>query len=295
MAEVSQQLFLGTEQVFAFYDNKWSGINSYEQVNLPSVQVRADPSGSFVYLAVPGTQFTELGMANFYSDISSLVRGSGNNILLSATGSISPNLISSTGSILISGSYNWGVSGSYTTSIFQEDSGSLGLVSNSELNFNSSSFVVETWMNLSERLYSPGAPFHKTILSYDGASGYGAGLSFPSDGPNSPKMRMRMIFKTGNQYFSADMATALNTWFYYAWVRTGNNLNFYLNNNRITGPTALAAGDQSATTATSRILGYSDVNEGAKGVCQDIRISIGTDRGYTNATLTVPQSIVQKT
>jgi len=31
MPEVSQQLFLGTDQVFAFYDNKWSGINSYNQ------------------------------------------------------------------------------------------------------------------------------------------------------------------------------------------------------------------------------------------------------------------------
>jgi hypothetical protein len=86
----------------------------------------------------------------------------------------------------------------------------------------------------------------------------------------------------------------LSTWYYYAWVRSGNNLNFYLNNNRIAGPTGLAAGDQSATTATSRILGYSDTNEGAKGVCQDIRISIGTDRGYTNSTITLPQSIVQK-
>jgi hypothetical protein len=272
----------------AFYQQVVAGVTG------ATVQVRADPSGSFVYLAVPGTQFSDLNMANYYSDISSLIRGSGNNILLSATGSVSPNLISSTGSVLISGSYNWSVSGSYTTSIFQEDSGSLGLVSNSELNFNSSSFVVETWMNLTERLYSPGAPFHKTILSYSGASGYGAGLSFPSTGPNSPLMRMRMLFKTGNQYFSGNFATSLSTWYYYAWVRTGNNLNFYLNNNRIAGPTALAAGDQSATTATSRILGYSDLNEGAKGVVQDLRISIGTDRGYTNATITLPQSIVQK-
>lgn len=29
MAEVSQQLFLGNEQVFGFYDDKWTGINSY--------------------------------------------------------------------------------------------------------------------------------------------------------------------------------------------------------------------------------------------------------------------------
>jgi hypothetical protein len=35
MAEVSQQLFLGTEQVFAFYDNKWVGINSYQQPDAP--------------------------------------------------------------------------------------------------------------------------------------------------------------------------------------------------------------------------------------------------------------------
>jgi hypothetical protein len=30
MAEVSQQIFLGAEQVFGLYDNKWVGINSYE-------------------------------------------------------------------------------------------------------------------------------------------------------------------------------------------------------------------------------------------------------------------------
>jgi hypothetical protein len=68
-----------------------------------------------------------------------------------------------------------------------------------------------------------------------------------------------------------------------------------LNGQLITGPSALAAGDQSATTFDARILGgFLDGNEGAKGNMQDLRISIGTDRGYTNATIPIPQSIVQK-
>jgi hypothetical protein len=68
-----------------------------------------------------------------------------------------------------------------------------------------------------------------------------------------------------------------------------------LNGQLITGPTALAAGDQSSTTADYNILGGDlSGNEGAKGNMQDLRISIGTDRGYTNATIPIPQSIVQK-
>ena len=39
MPEVSQQIFLGTEQVFGFYDNKWVGINSYSTAPLVFVTV----------------------------------------------------------------------------------------------------------------------------------------------------------------------------------------------------------------------------------------------------------------
>ena len=294
MPEVSQQMFLGNEQVFAFYNDKWTGINSYESVTAgPTVQVRTDPSASFVNLAIPGTQYSDLSMPFFYSDISALVRGSGSNVPLIATASGGSNILTTTSSIVNSGSYNWSTSGSYTTSVYQEDDGSLGVVGSAALPFSSGSFVIETWFNLAERLYSPGAPFHKSFMAYTGASGIWCGLRFVSQ--NSPLMKMGFLFKSGNGYTSANITTSLNTWYHGAWVRSGNNLYWYLNGERVTGPSALAAGDQSATTFDARILGgFLDGNEGAKGNMQDLRISIGTDRGYTNATIPIPQSIVQK-
>jgi len=47
MPEVSQQMYVGSQEVFGFMDGKWSGINSYEQV-IPPAAV------SVVYLVVAG-------------------------------------------------------------------------------------------------------------------------------------------------------------------------------------------------------------------------------------------------
>lgn len=51
MAEVSQQLFLGNEQVFGFYDNKFTGINSYEQLSF-------DPAAAAFFSATGITDLT---------------------------------------------------------------------------------------------------------------------------------------------------------------------------------------------------------------------------------------------
>lgn len=269
---------------------------SYLQTTLAAAgavyQIRNDAYSASVKLAVPGTQFgSTFAQSYYYSDISATIRGTGNNVNLVATSS-GVLLFASTSLQVTSGSgtYDFSTEG-YTTSIFQEDGGSIGAASNSELPFSNSSFVVETWVYQKERLYSPGAPFHKNIIrGVNGGSNHiSCDLTFVAQ--NSPLFRMRTIIN-GNQYFAANVASNLDAWYHAAWVRSGNNLYWYWAGNRITGPTAMSLTVNSDTT---RIYGGDlGVNDGAKGNFQDTRITIGSDRGYTGSTITVPNSIVEQ-
>lgn len=254
----------------------------------PVYSVRTDAYSGSVRLAVPGTKFgNTFGQSDYYSDISATIRGTGSNVNLIASSS-GTLLFASTSLQVSSGSYNFATNGGYDTSIFQEDQGSIGAASGTEFPFNTDSFVVETWVYQNERLYPGGAPFHKSVLR---GTAYliSCDLTFVSNG--SPLLRMRTIL-SDNQYFSANIASNLNVWYHAAWVRSGNNLYWYWNGQRITGPTATSV---SAGAGTTRIYGGDlGANDGAKGNFQDTRVTIGTDRGYTSATITPPDSIVIK-
>jgi len=250
----------------------------------PIYQVRNDPYSASVKLAVPGTQFgSTFGQADYYSDISSYVRGTGSNISLVATGSLN-----STGSVVTSGSYTFGTSDGYTTSIYAEDNESLGVASAVELPFNTTSaYVVEAWVLLDERLYSPAAPFHKSIARGVPQT-WGADISFLSQ--NSPNYRMRTIFNDV-QYFSGTVIANLGKWYHYAWVKSGSNIYLYQNGVRL----STASNAASPTAIPTRLIGGNlDGNDGANGSVQDFRITIGSDRGYNGATFTPPNSIVEE-
>lgn len=255
----------------------------------PMPSIRYDAYSGSVKLAVPGTQFDNVfSQSYFYSDISSYVRGTGNNVPLFATASGGSNILITSASTVTSGSgtYDFATDGDYTTSIYQEDGGTLGVITNDLLGFAANNFVVESWLYMNERLYSPAAPFHKSILRATNGF-FSIDLSFQAQ--NSPQWRMRTIFND-TQYFSAAVSSDLNVWYHAAWVRSGNNFYWYWAGNRITGPTAMS-GTQSSVNV--RLLGGDlGANDGAKGSLQDIKISIGTDRGYTGTTITPPDSIV---
>jgi hypothetical protein len=246
----------------------------------PAYAIRTDAYSSSVKLAVPGTYFgSTFGQTTYYSDISSAIRGTGSDISMVATGSVF-----ATGSVVSSGSFDFATNG-YTGSIYAEDNDSIGYASSTELPFSNNSYVVEAWVRLDERLYSPGAPFHKSIARGVPQT-WGADISFLSQ--NSPNYRMRTIL-ADVQYFTGTVIAALGGWYHYAWVRSVNNLYFYQNGVRI--HTASSSATQSAIPI--RILGgILDGNDGAKGAVQDIRITIGSDRGYNTATITPPDSIV---
>lgn len=250
--------------------------------------IRSDAYNTFVKLAVPGTNFgSTFAQSNYYSDISSYVRGSGNNVSMVATGS----LLYASSSIVNSGSYNFATDG-YTTSIFTEDATTIGVASNAEFGFSNNSWVVEAWISLNERMYSPGAPFHKSIMrDVGGGNNFSCDISFLAQ--NNANYRMRTIL-SGTQHFSGTIVAALSTYYHYAWVRSGNNMYMYQNGTRFTPSPATSTATQ-ASIQTRILGGDMNVNDGAKGVSQDIRVTIGSDRGYNTATITPPNSIVQKT
>lgn len=251
--------------------------------------VRNDPFASFVRVAVPGTLFgSTFNQQYFYSDISRFINGSTINVPLIATASGGSNLLLVSQSVVTSGSNYQFRNDGYETSIYQEDAGSLGVVANSIVGPGASNFVYECWVYLQERLFSPGAPFHKSIWRGTAVS-FSTDISFQAQ--NSPQYRMRTIFNDV-QFFSAAISSDLNAWYHAAWVRSGNNFYWYWAGNRITGPTAMS-GTQASVNL--RLLGGDmGVNDGAKGSVQDVRVSIGTDRGYTGATITIPNSIVTR-
>ena len=246
--------------------------------------IRSDAYASQVQLAVPGTAFTSapISMAFYYSDISAVVRGSGTNLVAAPTGS-GTEFKSDTPT-------NFAADG-YTTSLFTQDAGSWAQISPSALGIANNQFVFEGYFRFTESWTQP--PFwHSFARQRDGvADDFFAdiGTGGVASGLN---VRMRLILN-GSQFFTATFAVTLNTWVHVAWVRTsaGGLRGYYNGTSRSMGTSTANIG----TAGLIRILGgNSAANDGEAAQHQDLRITIGTDRGYNTATITPPPSIVQK-
>jgi len=286
MAEVSQEMYVGSEKVFAFIDDRWAGINTYEKVPLAPYLIRTDTYSGSVRLAVPGTLFSAspISMTNFYDDISSKVRGVGSNLTVTPSGSSSEFTSSATTNFSTDG---------YTTSILTKDAGALLGISPTALAIGTQQFVFEGYFYFIESWGQP--PFwHAMARQNDGITddfyadigtgGISAGTT----------VRQRIIIN-GSQFLTPSFTVTLNTWVHVAWVRTtSGTLYSYFNGTRRTNGAGSTASVN--TNGTMRILGgASSANDGEEALHQDLRITIGTDRGYNTATITTPSSIVEAT
>ena len=241
-------------------------------------QFRTDAYSSSLLLAIPGSEFSTLGMSNYYDDVSAGVKGSGTNLTANPSGSAADfNAYANTEF----------ASEDYTTSIFLKDSGGWGTLSNTELNFGTNSFVVEGYVQMTERFTKP--PFWKVAIGGIPESDR-ISLGFPGTGTTD--MRGRMIINN-TQYFSSNLNIAynLNQWYHVAWVRSGTSLYYYFNGTQY----SMGTSSQNFDVATMGIMrGLSDLNDGAAGAWQDFRVYIGTDKGYTTSTISAPASIIEK-
>jgi len=282
MPEVSQQIFLGSTELIGVYNDKVIGINSYS-IGAPFA-FRNDPYSASLFLAVPGSEFSTLGMTSPLQDVSSLIRGAGSNISLISTGS--GQLYASSSVLNYSGS-NW-VDEGYTTATVTRNEKNLGALTwtmctgSNGIGMGNQNFVVEGFI-------APVTP------------DWGAGPSAPFQlhifGDNSgDSLLLQWSFGTTVRFYMDAVALnftlnkTLATYYYFAFVRSGTNKYIYVNGTRVASGTF--SGDFDSEGFNS-ILGFNGANDAVGKLVQDFRVYIGTDKGYTGATITVPSSIVQ--
>lgn len=245
--------------------------------------IRTDAYSGSVQLAVPCNLFSAapISMAQYYSDISAGVRGNGTNLVAAPTGSAT-EFKSDTPT-------NFSAD-EYTNSLFTQDAGCWGQVSATRFAVAAQQFVVEGYFYFTEGFNKP--PFwHSVVRQREGVND--DWYCDIGNGNNATDVRMRMIMN-GSQFFSPNFTITLNSWVHVAWVRAASGVLYgYHNGTRRSIGTSTA---NITSTGLVRIIGgNSAANDGEAATHQDLRITIGTDRGYNTATITPPPSIVQKT
>jgi hypothetical protein len=245
--------------------------------------VRTDTYSASVVIGMPGTTATNLGMTNYYDDISSQIRGAGSNASIIPSGSGANARLWASASVVSSGSFDFSSNG-YATSAFSSGSQNVGFLPSGVLGFGTSNFVIEYWINYGPTGFTQ-PPFNK-------------GISSPGNSPNVfdfpgfvPRYR---VIRNDNQYFFPQAQT-LGTWYHIAYVRTGAFLYLYINGTR--HATTFNIGTGAGFNASAyHLMGINsgNTNDGAPSRFNDLRITIGSDRGYTGSTITVPNSIIYK-
>jgi hypothetical protein len=285
MAEVSQQIFLGTDEVFGFQNENWVGINSWSAPET-LYQVRNDAFSASLLLAQPYSNYSELGMNSYTSSIDGLIRTGNinNSYMLRMTSSAASYSFASASVVSSGSSYDWAAQG-YTSSLSLYNASNAGVILTSSAWIASQNFVVECWYRKTESFTNP--PFHRQFFGNNNGDNvlqsYSTGNVF------------RYFINGVNTWSTTPNATLVNnTWYHVAFVKSGTTVNVYLNGNRI------GVGTRAATVSTPpsgmwELVGVNNGNnnDGLRKNVQDYRVYIGTDKGYTGSTITVPLSIVE--
>lgn len=237
---------------------------------------RADPYSANLFLAVPGSQFSSLGMTSPLQDVSALIKGTGSNVSLISTGS--GELYASSSVLNYSGS-NWANEG-YTTALVTANQKNLGALPWNQINMGNTDFVIEMFLApVAPNWANP--PFQLHIFG---------------DTSGDALLIQWSTANTINYYMNGAstafaLTRTLGNYYYFAFVRSGNNKYIYVNGTRVA--TGNFTGDF-GTEGYNSILGFNGVNDAVGKLVQDFRVYLGTDKGYTGSTITVPSSIVQK-
>ncbi len=287
MAEKGIGLFLGGTEITAIQNNNFVFANPFSEAVVPAYQVRNDPYSASLVTAQPFNLFSgQFGMTNYYDSVDGYVRGDDTNYSLVPSGSTSYYFAS--GSVVSSGSFDFATAGDYTTSVSQENSSNLGVIATSDYNIGSQDFVVEFWFNPRQNHANP--PFHMFCFGSD-VSGDRVLIQYSLDNT------FRFYINGTNTWTTTPSFTdTLNQWYHVAFVKSGTAVYVYLNGNRI-GVGSRAATVNTPPSGMWELAGVNsgNNNDGLRKTVQDYRVYIGTDKGYTGTTITVPNSIIEKT
>jgi hypothetical protein len=248
----------------------------------PTYSVRTDAYSASLVLAMPYSNFSELGMSAYTQSLDGLIRtgNQANSYQIRQTGSAA-YLYPSASTVSFSSSL-WSTDG-YTSSMAIQNAQNAGAVTTL---VGSSNMVVEFFINVQGTFSLP--PFHGHILG--DASGDYLTIQYSS----TPQFRFYVnAVNTWSTTPNFNLGTSNQNWKHVALVKSGTNVYVYVNGTRI-GVGTRAASVNAIPSGYYWVLGTNSNNDGLFRLIQDFRYYVGTDKGYTGATITVPSSIVLK-
>lgn len=270
------KIYMGSTEIVKSYLGT-TQVDYYPQSKGTNWVVRTDAYSSSLVLAMPMQLASNLGMTNYYDDISATIKGTGSNYKLVPTGS---GILTTTGSVKFpSDGYQTALYIGYNSA--GVDAQVLGTITTTAANFGSSDFVIECFINLPST--SIGGLYNSNVFGQNSGdylladtSTFGSSIRFYKNGGGGPVS----VTQTANQ------------WVHVAYVRSGNNFYSYWNGTRY-GNFSAAGAVNNSPDGFWRILGYAESSyECVPKLVQDFRLYIGTDKGYTGATITAPQSMI---
>ena len=289
MGVVGDKIYLGDTPITLVKDNYFVLANPYsEQPAGPTYQARTDAYGANIVIAQPMSLFTTLGMSNYYDSIDSQVRGSGTDAMIVPSGSAAYYFPSSSVNDYNSNDFT---DDGYTTSVSQENSSNLGLLNTAASPIGSQNFVIEFFFNPRQNFGNP--PYHMFCFGED-VSGDRLTIQWSNSSPDVFRFYVNAV-NTWSTTPTADQGSTIvnGNWYHVAFVKSGTSVYVYLNGSRI----GVGTRASSVNTNTNRYhlvgINSGNNNDGLRKNVQDYKVYIGTDKGYTGATITVPDSIVE--
>jgi len=246
-----------------------------------SIQIRTDAYSASIKLAMPYSNFSQLGMSAYTQSLDGLIRenNQSNSYKIRQTGSAA-FLYPSASTVTFSGSL-WSTQG-YTSSMAIQNAQNAGAITTL---VGANNFVCEFYINVQATFSLP--PFHGHILG--DASGDYLTLQYSS----TPQFRFYVnAVNTWSTTPNFNLGTNNQNWKHVALVKSGTSVYVYVNGTRI-GVGTRAATVTAPPSGFYSVLGTTSNNDGLFRLIQDFRYYVGTDKGYTGSTITVPSSIVE--
>jgi hypothetical protein len=147
---------------------------------------------------------------------------------------------------------------------------------------STSDFVIEGWFYLTS---SPPSGTFTTLFAHRANLASTGGACLVMDGSSL----LYFIAGTSNWQVVGSptgLSVSENTWMHIALVRSGNQCRVYLNGTG--GNVASVSGAIGTNGSFSIMAGAADGGQAVAGYCDDFRVTVGNNRGYTVATIPVP-------
>lgn len=239
--------------------------------------IRNDPYSSSLVLAVPGYKFPNpvgFSQANYYSDISANIRGTGTSYNLIPTGSGGGLIYASGSSYFTSDGYNGGLA------LFGGQNFGATTGSDANLDFQTGAFTFETYL-----MYPQTSSLARTFLygGYSGTNGYFL--------TTQATVAIRYVSRD-SVIFDVDVNPVPNTWNHLALVmNASNDLALFWNGTRVYQNLNLSNPLPPKTTIE---FGGKDGSDAGTVVYQDYKIYKGAAKySPDSSSISLPQSMIQ--